>query len=126
MFMCFTDASGGSKRVPTYFSVNVPELHENEGNWVEEFNLPTTCISQIGIVGRTGAGKSSMTLALFRLIEAAGGAIFVDDHNIGQMGLHDIRSKITIIPQVKNFFSSMKFLNIFSCYLDASDRSVAS
>ena len=43
-----------------------------------------------------------MTLALFRLIEAAGGAIFVDDHDIGQMGLHDIRAKITIIPQVTN------------------------
>ena len=53
------------------------------------------------MVGRTGAGKSSMTLALFRLIEAAGGAIYIDQHDIAQMGLHDIRSKITIIPQVK-------------------------
>ncbi len=55
---------------------------------------------QVGIVGRTGAGKSSMTLALFRLIEAAGGAIAIDARDVGAMGLHDLRSKITIIPQV--------------------------
>jgi len=57
-------------------------------------------IFQIGVVGRTGAGKSSMTLALFRIIEAAGGQIFVDDIDISSIGLHDLRFKITIIPQV--------------------------
>ena len=57
-------------------------------------------LSQVGIVGRTGAGKSSMTLALFRIIEAATGHIVIDDQVIGKMGLHDLRSKLTIIPQV--------------------------
>ena len=56
--------------------------------------------SQIGIVGRTGAGKSSLTLSMFRIIEAAGGAILVDNNNIADYGLDDLRSKITIIPQV--------------------------
>ena len=56
--------------------------------------------AQVGVVGRTGAGKSSLTLAMFRIIEAAGGAILVDEVNISSIGLDDLRSRITIIPQV--------------------------
>ena len=62
---------------------------------------------KIGIVGRTGAGKSSLTLALFRIIEAAGGQIVIDGLNISQMGLHDLRSRLTIIPQVQYTAASL-------------------
>lgn len=57
-------------------------------------------ICQVGIVGRTGAGKSSLTMALFRLIESAGGKISIDGQCIADMGLHDLRQKLTILPQV--------------------------
>lgn len=51
-------------------------------------------------MGRTGAGKSSLALGIFRILEAAKGQIFIDGINIAEIGLHDLRSRITIIPQV--------------------------
>ncbi|KAJ2803884.1 hypothetical protein H4R21_001857 [Coemansia helicoidea] len=54
---------------------------------------------KVGIVGRTGAGKSSLTLALFRIIEAASGQILLDGKDIAEYGLLDVRSRLSIIPQ---------------------------
>ena len=67
---------------------------------ISNYTLILSIILQVGIVGRTGAGKSSLTLSMFRIIEAAGGAILIDNDNIADYGLDDLRAKITIIPQV--------------------------
>lgn len=85
---------------------------------------------KVGIVGRTGAGKSSLTLSLFRyytliskqqtcnkltisrIIEAAQGEIVIDGINISGIGLHALRSRLTIIPQDAVLFSGSLRMNL--------------
>ncbi|KAL8861409.1 MAG: hypothetical protein Q9178_002282 [Gyalolechia marmorata] len=66
---------------------------------LKDINLDIKAHEKIGVVGRTGAGKSSLTLALFRMIEPVSGKISIDDLNTSTIGLLDLRSRLAIIPQ---------------------------
>ncbi|XP_006880098.1 PREDICTED: canalicular multispecific organic anion transporter 1 [Elephantulus edwardii] len=103
------------------------QFHNYEVRYRPELDLVLkgiTCdiksMEKIGVVGRTGAGKSSLTNCLFRILEAAGGQITIDGLDIASIGLHDLREKLTIIPQDPVLFSGTLRMNLdpFNSYSD--------
>ena len=71
---------------------------------LQGLNMTVAGGERIGIVGRTGAGKSSIMSTLFRLVELSGGSISIDSINIAQVGLKDLRTRLAIIPQDPTLF----------------------
>ena len=72
---------------------------------IKELSVHILPGEKVGVVGRTGAGKSSLVLCLMRIIELERGSIEIDGVDISKIGLEDLRSKIAIIPQEPLLFS---------------------
>lgn len=72
---------------------------------INDLTLTIPARQMIGVVGRTGAGKSTIAASLFRLMEPVSGQILIDGIDISQIGLHDLRTRLAIIPQDPVLFS---------------------
>jgi len=71
---------------------------------IRQLNCHISAGERIGIVGRTGSGKSSLTILLFRIVEPVEGVISIDGVDISKVGLHELRSAIGMIPQTPVLF----------------------
>ncbi|EJD47908.1 ABC protein [Auricularia subglabra TFB-10046 SS5] len=88
---------------------------------LNNINVSIKAGEKIGVVGRTGAGKSSLLVCLYRIVELSSGAILLDDIDISTLPLTDLRSKLSIIPQDPTLFSGTIRSNLdpFSLFDDA-------
>lgn len=76
-----------------FFSKDLPLV-------LDEVTVTIAAKEKVGIVGRTGAGKSSLVTAILRLVELDGGRVFIDGVDVSTIGLRRLRSSVAVIPQV--------------------------
>ncbi|CAK9437436.1 uncharacterized protein LODBEIA_P18140 [Lodderomyces beijingensis] len=88
---------------------------------LKDINLSIAKHTKVGVVGRTGSGKSSLALSIFRIIEPVEGKIAIDDINTSAMSLYDLRHRLSIIPQDSQLFEGTVRQNLdpFNYYTDA-------
>lgn len=88
---------------------------------LKDVNLKVNAGEKVGIVGRTGAGKSSLLTGLLRLVELEHGTVFIDGIDVSKIGLADLRRKIAVLPQDPLIFSGTLRSNLdpFQEYDDA-------
>ncbi|KAF9622081.1 hypothetical protein IFM89_029365 [Coptis chinensis] len=101
---------------PTHGDVDIKDLQvryrPNTPLILKGITLSIQGGEKIGVVGRTGSGKSTLIQALFRLLEPSGGKIVIDGIDISTLGLHDLRSRFGIIPQEPVLFQGTIRSNI--------------
>ncbi|KAG4075666.1 hypothetical protein HA402_003491 [Bradysia odoriphaga] len=94
-----------------------------DGNPVlRNLSLKINAGQNIGIVGRTGAGKSTLINGLFRLVNLASGQIKIDDVDIASVGLHNLRRRLTIMPQNPQLFTGTVRYNLDPLELKSDDE----
>lgn len=89
----------------TQFREDTPEI-------LHDISLDIKPGEKIGVVGRTGAGKSSLALAIFRILKASSGSIQISAHDISELGLKNLRQELSIIPQDVQIFKGTLRRNI--------------
>ncbi|KAJ3322266.1 hypothetical protein HDV06_003159, partial [Boothiomyces sp. JEL0866] len=101
---------------PSKGSIQVKELSvryaPNLPNVLNGVSFSIQPREKVAVVGRTGAGKSTLSLAFFRIIPLSGGSITIDGIDIGEIGLFDLRSRLTIIPQDPVLFTGTLRTNL--------------
>jgi ATP-binding cassette subfamily C (CFTR/MRP) protein 4 len=95
--------------------------HDDTPPALRHISMTIESAEKVGIVGRTGAGKSSLIQTLFRMGTLVDGQIKIDDIDIASVGLDDVRSRISIIPQDPVLFTGTMRNNLdpFDEYSDA-------